>query len=175
LKSCPTCSRLYPDDAGFCPIDGVELRSASQVPPAHDASDPRIGALLSGRYQVRRVVADGGMGRVYEALDGTRGRAVALKVLHAEVARDAVALERFKREFELSQYLPHEHIVEVFDFQKTEDGAYVLAMDYHEGEELRSVLKREKAIAAERIVRILSQAAIGLDEAHRRQWIHRDL
>jgi serine/threonine protein kinase len=175
VKSCPSCNRLYPDDAGFCPIDGVELRSASLVPPAADASDGRIGTTLFDRYQVRRVVADGGMGRVYEALDQCDHRAVALKVLHADVARDTVALERFKREFQISQLLPHEHIVQVFDFQRTTDGSFVLVMDFLEGEELRSVLKREKTIRAERIVRMLSQLAIGLDEAHRRQLIHRDL
>jgi serine/threonine protein kinase len=175
LKSCPTCNRLYPDDAGFCPIDGTELRSASLVPPPADANDPRIGTTLFNRYQVRRVVADGGMGRVYEALDQCDRRAVAIKVLHADVARDSVALERFKREFQISELLPHEHIVAVLDFQRAEDGSHVLVMDYLEGEELRSVLKREKAIRAERIVRMLSQLAIGLDEAHRRQLIHRDL
>ncbi len=148
---------------------------ASQVPPIPDARDPRIGKVLCGRYQVRRVVADGGMGRVYEALDSVAKRAVALKVLHADVARDGVALERFKREFQISQHLPHEHIAEVFDFQQTGDGSFVMVMDYLEGEELRSVLKREKAIGPERLVRMLSQLAIGLDEAHRRQLIHRDL
>lgn len=175
MKSCPTCRRLYPDDAGFCPIDGIELRSASQVPIGTDASDPRIGTELAARYQVRRVVADGGMGRVYEALDTRQSRRIALKVLHAEVAHDPVALERFKREFEISSLLPHEHIVEVFDFQRLDDGSYVLVMDYLEGEELRSVLKREKLLRPERLVRMLSQLAIGLDEAHRRQLIHRDL
>ena len=59
--------------------------------------------MLGERYQVRRVVADGGMGRVYEALDMVDRRNVALKVLHADVAKDDVALERFKREFEVSK------------------------------------------------------------------------
>lgn len=175
MKSCPTCRRLYPDDAGFCPIDGIELRAASEVQPAADENDPRIGKEIAGRYQVRRVVADGGMGRVYEALDVRESRRLALKVLHSGVAHDEVALERFKREFEISKLLPHEHIVEVFDFQRLEDDSYVLVMDYLEGEELRSVFKREKVLRPERLVRMLAQIAIGLDEAHRRQLIHRDL
>jgi len=153
----------------------VELRAASQVPPAPDENDPRIGTEVAQRYQVRRVVADGGMGRVYEALDLRESRRLALKVLHASVAHDEVALERFKREFEISSLLPHEHIVEVFDFQRLDDGSYVMVMDYLEGEELRSVFKREKVLRPERVVRMLAQIAIGLDEAHRRQLIHRDL
>ncbi len=127
------------------------------------------------RYQVRRVVADGGMGRVYEALDMQDKKGVAVKVLHADVARDNIAVERFKREFEVSKLLPHDHIVDVRDFRETEDKTYALVMEFLDGEELRMVLKREKRLMPERIVRMLSQAAIGLDEAHRRQLVHRDL
>lgn len=175
VKSCPTCRRLYPDDAGFCPEDGVALVRVTEVPVVGTSDDPRVGALLCMRYQVRRVVADGGMGRVYEALD-TRDRArVAIKVLHPDVARDEVSVERFKREFEVSQLLPHDHIVDVRDFAKTADGTYALVMEFLDGEELRNVLKREKFLPPERLVRMLSQVAIGLDEAHRRQLVHRDL
>jgi serine/threonine-protein kinase len=127
------------------------------------------------RYQVRRVVADGGMGRVYEALDMQDKKGVAVKVLHADVAKDNIAVERFKREFEVSKLLPHDHIVDVRDFSETEDKSYALVMEFLDGEELRMVLKREKRLMPERIVRMLSQAAIGLDEAHRRQLVHRDL
>lgn len=175
MKACRTCGRLYPDDAGFCPADGQELYSATQVPVQSDDADPRIGSLLCQRYQVRRVVADGGMGRVYEALDMVAQRNVALKVLHPEVARDEVAVERFKREFEVSKQLPHEHIVEVTDFQPTPDGSYVLVMEFLYGEELRATLKRQKVIRPARLVRMLSQVAIGLDPAHAKKLVHRDL
>ncbi|PIE06114.1 MAG: hypothetical protein CSA75_01210, partial [Sorangium cellulosum] len=175
VKSCPTCRRLFADDAGFCPVDGIELKAATQVAPEPDPDDQRVGQLLANRYQVRRIVADGGMGRIYEALDTEGNRRAALKVLHAHVARDMVALERFKREYKISQQLPHEHIVEVFDFIKLADGTYALAMDFLEGEELRALLKREQTIRPARMIRMLSQIAIGLDEAHQRQLIHRDL
>src|SRR5688572_4078468 len=110
MRACGVCGRLYPDDAGFCPIDGTALVSATQAPVASSDDDSRIGQLMCGRYQVRRVVADGGMGRVYEALDMADKRNVALKILHPDVATDDVALERFKREFEVSKQLKHEHI-----------------------------------------------------------------
>src|SRR3954471_23245680 len=175
MKACASCGRLYPDDAGFCPVDGTPLTSATQVPVQTDADDPRIGQLFCDRYQMRRVVADGGMGRVYEALDMQERRNVALKILHADVARDEVSVERFKREFEVSRTLPHQHIVEVLGFQPTHDGTYVLVMEFLYGEELRSTLKREAVIAPARLVRMLAQAAIGLDEAHARKFVHRDL
>ena len=175
MKACPGCGRLYPDDAGFCPVDGKALTSATQVPVATDGQDPRLGQLVCERYQVRRVVADGGMGRVYEALDMVDRRNVAVKILHADVARDEVSVERFKREFDVSATIRHEHIVEVLNFQPTHDGTYALVMEFLYGEELRATLKRETTISAARTVRMLSQVALALDEAHTRKLIHRDL
>lgn len=134
-----------------------------------------MGTAVLNRYEVRRVVADGGMGRVYEALDLETRRNVALKILHHEVARDSVAVERFRREFDVSKLLSHDHVVEVYDFQPTEDGSYVLVMEFLYGEELRSALKRESVLSPARIVRMLAQLAAGLDSAHEKQLVHRDL
>jgi len=175
MKACASCGRLYPDDAGFCPVDGVQLTRATEVPVASDKDDPRVGQLFCERYQVRRVVADGGMGRVYEALDLVERRNVALKILHPDVARDEVSVERFKREFQVSSTLPHLHIVEVLNFQPTHDGTYALAMEFLYGEELRATLKREGVITPARLVRMLSQVALALDAAHATKLVHRDL
>jgi serine/threonine-protein kinase len=176
MKSCPQCQRTFPDDAGFCPADGTALAQASLAPVAPSAEDARIGTRMSNRYEIRRVVADGGMGRVYEAIDKQNNSRVAVKVLHDDVAKDEVALERFKREYEISSLLPHQHIVSVTDFQRDMvANMWMLVMEFLDGEELRYVLKREKVIPPERVVRMLSQVAIGLDEAHQRNLIHRDL
>jgi serine/threonine-protein kinase len=143
---------------------------------APDAEDPRIGARLCGRYEIRRVVADGGMGRVYEGIDKQTDSRIAVKILHEEVAKDEVALERFKREYEISALLPHDHIVNVLDFQRDlVSTTWLLVMEFLDGEELRYVLKREKVLPPDRMIRMLSQVAIGLDEAHARNFIHRDL
>jgi serine/threonine-protein kinase len=176
MKSCPVCQRTFPNDAGFCPADGTPLAAASMAPVAPSADDPRIGARLGGRYEIRRVVADGGMGRVYEGIDKQTDTRVAVKILHDDVAKDEVALERFKREYEISALLPHEHIVQVLDFQRDlVSSTWLLVMEFLDGEELRFVLKREKVLPPDRLVRMLSQVAIGLDEAHARNFIHRDL
>lgn len=175
MKACPTCGRLYPADAGFCPVDGAALTSATQVPVASDDKDPRVGQMLLERYEIRRVVADGGMGRVYEALDMVERRNVAVKVLHREVAADPVSLERFRREFEVNKLLPHDHIVEVMDFCELPDGSSALVMEYLFGEELRQTLDREKFVPPGRIVRLISQVAVGLDKAHAQKLVHRDL
>jgi len=176
MKSCPLCQRVFPNDAGFCPADGTALTTASMAPVAPSAEDPLIGARLCERYEIRRVVADGGMGRVYEGIDKKTDSRIALKLLHEDVARDEVALERFKREYEISALLPHEHIVRVLDFQRDlVQKSWLLVMEFLDGEELRYVLKRERILPPERVIRMLSQVAIGLDQAHARSFIHRDL
>src|SRR4029079_7599240 len=135
----------------------------------------RVGALVCNRrYRIWRRIADGGMGRVYQAHDVEKNQGVALKILHADVAADPVAVERFKREFECSASLPHDYIVEVLAFDRTEDKSFALVMEYLEGEELRLLLKREKTLAPERILRMLAQTAIGLQVAHDRKQVHRD-
>ncbi|WP_437932086.1 serine/threonine-protein kinase [Sorangium sp. So ce291] len=176
MKTCSACFRLFSHDSGFCPVDGQRLIPVNEASPPRHPDDRRVGATLcGGRYQVWRIVADGGMGRVYQALDLKAGRSVALKILHPEVALDEVSVERFHREFEVSASLPHEHIVEVLAFEKTEDHSFALVMEYLEGEELRTVLKRDKVLRPERLVRMLSQLALGLVEAHERKVVHRDL
>jgi serine/threonine-protein kinase len=176
MKSCPACQRVYPNEAGFCPVDGTGLIFSSMVPVATSKDDRRIGARLCGRYEIRRIIADGGMGRVYEGVDKQTDTRVAVKVLHDEVSRDEVALERFKREYEISANLPHDYIVKVLDFQRDADaGVWLLVMEYLDGEELRLILKRERTIPPERVIRVLSQIAMGLDEAHSRHFVHRDL
>jgi eukaryotic-like serine/threonine-protein kinase len=176
VKACSACFRLFPEEGGFCPIDGQKLLPIAEISPKPDPDDKRVGAkVCGGRYQIWRRVADGGMGRVYQALDLVEGRTVALKILHADVAEDPVSLQRFKREFECSASLPHDHIVEVLAFEKTEDQSFALVMEYLEGEELRMLLKREKVLSPERVIRMLAQVAVGLSAAHDRKVVHRDL
>jgi serine/threonine-protein kinase len=173
VKACPTCARLFPNDAGFCSADGASLLPAEQV-PVQAGDDPRLGSTVARRYHIRRVVADGGMGRVYEALDTQTDRRVALKMLHSDVANDTVAVARFKREFQVSSQLPHAHIIDVLDFQQ-EGGTYALVMEFLDGEELRTALQRDKTLSPGRVVRMVSQTAIGLDAAHASKFVHRDL
>jgi len=175
VKACPACHRLYPVEGAFCSQDGTALLPHEQVAAQSNPDDRLLGTQLLGRYEVRRIVADGGMGRVYEARDIQEDKRTAIKVLHPEVARDQVALERFRREYEISKDLPHAHIVDVLDFEQASAGQYAMVMEFLDGEELRALLKRERKISPAKMVRVLAQVAIGLDEAHRREFVHRDL
>ncbi len=106
MKSCPTCQRVYPNDAGFCPADGTALVFREHGAVRRRPTIARIGKRLCDRYEIRRVVADGGMGRVYEGIDKQNDTRIAVKVLHDDVAKDEVSLERFKREYEISAQAP---------------------------------------------------------------------
>src|SRR5258708_28254027 len=106
MKSCPQCQRVFPNDAGFCPADGTPLAAASLAPAAPSADDARIGARLCGRYEIRRVVADGGMGRVYEGIDKQGDARIAVKVLHDDLVRAEGALGPFQPPYQFSPLLP---------------------------------------------------------------------
>ena len=134
----------------------------------------RVGEQL-GSHAVISHVADGSMGSVYEARDRETGDRVALKVLHAEVARDPVAVERFRREYETVSSLCHPHIVDARDFGQTSDGAQFMTMELLDGEVLTSLLARGDEMPPSRMIRIACQLALALDHAHARGVIHRDL
>jgi serine/threonine-protein kinase len=154
----------------FCGHDGV-ITIQDQDPADHDR---RLGEQLGGYLVVARV-ADGAMGRVYEGRHPETRARVAIKVLHADVVRDRVAVERFKREFETVAEMSHPHIVHVLEFGDTPDESYFMTMDYLVGRELGTALEAGQPLGTARALRILCQAALALDYAHSFGFIHRDL
>jgi serine/threonine protein kinase len=171
-RICPNaaCGRRYPDDAAFCGECGsITIQEQSAGDP-----DERLGQRL-GDYVVVARVADGSMGRVYEGRHHSTRERVAIKVLHAEVARDPVAAERFRREYETARELNHPNIVRVIDFGQTADGLSYMIMEFLEGEVLSHALQREHPLPAPRIVRLICQLGTALDHAHSFGVIHRDL
>ena len=182
LVACPKCQRTYPAEGStFCPHDGERLLTIDQVTPVRDPKDPLVTSTVAGRFELRRVIANGGMGRVYEARELTQQERVAVKILHADVAEDEVNIERFRREATTSQQLDHPHVVRVMEFAATAmlpgrpGKSWYLVMEYLDGEELRHVLTREKTLPLHRGIRIVAQLAMALDSAHARGFVHRDL
>lgn len=182
LVACSKCQRAFPAEEGsFCPEDATALLPIAQVPVPRDESVPLLGYLLADRYEIRRVVADGAMGRVYEAHDKKEDRRAAIKILHPQVADDHVNIERFRREASTSKELDHAYIVEVYDFASVPSvpgrakRTWYIAMEYLDGEELRGVLKREQRLSVARTLRIVSQIALALDPAHAAGLVHRDM
>src|SRR5206468_9140454 len=134
-----------------------------------------IGKVLGERFQIQALMGQGASGTIYRAEHTTLRRKVASKVLHNELSRDDLAVERFRREATTVAELDNEHIVEIHDFGRTYDGRLYLAMELLEGETLDSVLAREQTLSVERAADILIQVGEALMEAHAIGYVHRDL
>src|SRR5437764_3195 len=104
------------------------------IAPAADV-DPLIGQELSG-YTIRRKLAEGGMGMVYEGVHATIGRIGAIKVLKPELCRSDDVVERFHQEARAVNAIRHENIVDIYDFGRDADGRVFFVMEYLEGEPL---------------------------------------
>ena len=140
---------------------------------------PRVGVTLSGRYRLQRLIATGGMGQVWEAVDSRLGRRVAVKVLKAEYSSDPEFVERFRAEARTVAMLNHPGIASVHDYGETElDGegrtAY-LVMELVNGEPLNSVLKRTGRLSLRHALDMLEQTGRALQVAHSAGLVHRDV
>ncbi len=139
----------------------------------------RVGVTLSGRYRLQRLIATGGMGQVWEAVDSRLGRRVAVKVLKAEYSSDPEFVERFRAEARTVAMLNHPGIAGVHDYGETEiDGegrtAY-LVMELVNGEPLNSVIKRTGRLSLRHSLDMLEQTGRALQVAHSAGLVHRDV
>jgi eukaryotic-like serine/threonine-protein kinase len=132
--------------------------------------EPRI----PHRYQLLRVVGEGGMGTVYSAHDREMGRTVALKVVHPKLAKTPVARERFLREMRISAQVEHPNVIRLYDFGQLDEQLF-FTMELLQGPSLGDELREHSVLSHERIVCLGSQLARGLHAAHSRKIIHRDL
>ena len=128
---------------------------------------------LAGRYAIEREIGHGGMATVYLAHDVRHDRDVAIKVLHPQLAM-AVGAERFLREIQVAARLRHPHILPLFDSGEA-GGLLYYVMPYVGGESLRQRLQRSGRLPPLEALRIASEVADALDQAHREGVIHRDI
>ena len=140
---------------------------------------PRVGVTLSGRYRLQRLIATGGMGQVWEAVDSRLGRRVAVKVLKGEFSQDPEFIERFRAEARTTAMLNHPGIASVHDYGESQmDGegrtAY-LVMELVNGEPLNSVLKRTGRLSLRHALDMLEQTGRALQIAHAAGLVHRDV
>ncbi len=132
------------------------------------------GTLLGSRYQILRILGQGGMGAVYEARDQELDRTIAVKVIRPELASNPSILQRFKQELILSRNVTHKNVVRIFDLGEA-DGTKFITMEFVEGDDLRSVLRQHGKFSARRTVAIVQQICRALEAAHAEGVIHRDL
>ena len=142
----------------------------------NDGCRYRPGDVLAGRYRLLRCLGSGGMGTVFLAEHVYLTRPTALKVLRPEArGPDPTAAGRFRREALLAARISHPAVAQVYDFDRTADGEFLLAMEYVEGETVGQRLGRTGPLVLPHVARVLTMVADGLDQAHRLGILHRDL
>lgn len=130
--------------------------------------------LIAGRYRVLSTVGKGGMGEVYRVNDIKLQEDMALKLLRPEIANDPDIIQRFRNELKLARKITHTSICRVFDFHE-EEGTPFITMEYVEGEDLKSLIKRKGKFGEAEAIGIAAQIAEGLIVAHDLGVVHRDL
>ena len=132
------------------------------------------GTMLLDRYRVVALVGRGGMGEVYRADDLKLGHAVALKFFASALSTDPVRRQRFFAEVRITRQLSHPNICRVYDVAEYE-GRHFLSMEFIDGEDLASLIRRIGFLTNEKTLDIARQLAAGLSAAHERGVLHRDL
>ena len=134
-----------------------------------------IGAVVAGTYRLTRHIGSGGSSHVFEAEHVRLGKPFAVKLLRPELDPTRQTARRFRREARAIARLNSEHIVSVVDCGELDDHTPYIVMELLQGEDLRSLLKRELRLPARRAVPIIVEACRALIEAHAAGLVHRDL
>jgi eukaryotic-like serine/threonine-protein kinase len=166
-------SRLAPEanTASFPTVLGANVTMTT-------VSDPLVGRLLDGRYQITQRLARGGMATVYRAVDMRLTRTVAVKVMHVGLGDEAEFARKFDREARAAAKLSHPNVVSVFDQGQDVEGSNsrpYIVMEYVEGQTLRDVLNREAPLPPARALEVMEPVLAALGAAHDAGLVHRDV
>src|SRR6266498_4292752 len=151
-------------------VDTPAFQAAAEM--LVDRLEFRPGDIVA-HYKLLSLLGEGGMGKVYLALDTKLDRKVGLKFLPAELAANQDHMRRFTQEAKSAAAQNHPNIAQIFEIGK-HDGADYIAMEYVEGETLRQLLARRK-LDIKRAVELTGQIASGLAAAHKEGVLHRDI
>ena len=194
---CQKCQTDNPSDSKYCkecaaPLSPPEIsvtktfgKSTEEPTPASsDSVTPSWnsvmrgrflpGAVLAGRYRIVGLLGKGGMGEVYRADDLKLGQAVALKFLPPQFAKDSKWLEYLHNEVRMARQVSHPNVCRVYDISEV-DGQHFLSMEYVDGEDLASLIRRIGRLPQDKGLDIARQLCAGLAAAHDRGVLHRDL
>jgi serine/threonine protein kinase len=188
VHACPKCSAEVREGWRACPFCAAPLGELSEGPTlsmpgarsAQTSSDSLdegrfpAGTILSERYRILGLLGRGGMGEVYRANDLKLGQLVALKFLPESMARNSDRIARFHAEVRIARKVSHPNVCRVYDIGEI-DGSVFLSMEYIDGEDLRSLLRRIGRLPADKALEIAHRLCAGLAAAHDKGVLHRDL
>ncbi len=168
-------STLVHDAAKLLPRNKPSSDKLLSDKPSSDGEARFIpGTVLAGRYRIIGLFGKGGMGDVYRADDLKLSQPVALKFLPENFSNDKAMLERFHREVRIARQISHPNVCRMYDIGEV-DGQHFLSMEYVDGEDFASLLRRIGRLPADKAVEIASQLCAGLAAAHEQGVLHRDL
>lgn len=133
-----------------------------------------IGKTLGARYEIDKLIGEGGMAQVFRAKDLLLNRTVAVKILRSQFGGDEDFIARFHREAQAAASLSHQHVVNIYDLGQ-ENGIYYIVMEYVDGITLKKYINSHAPLSIEEAVNIAIQICEGLDHAHQHHIIHRDI
>ena len=133
-----------------------------------------VGSFLSDRYEILSKVGAGGMSDVYKAKDHILSRFVAIKVLKQEFSEDSSFVTKFRAEAQSAAGLEHPNIVNIYDVG-SENGLYYIVMEYVEGITLKTYIEKKGQLSFKESASIAIQVARGIESAHNKNIIHRDI
>jgi serine/threonine protein kinase/tetratricopeptide (TPR) repeat protein len=152
-------------------FSGTRVRSGGASFNTSGGLEP--GMDFGPRFRIEQLLGEGGMGKVYKALDKDLGRTVALKILQPELTKDPNVILRFKQELLLASKISHRNILRIHDLSEF-DGVKFITMAFIEGRDLNQILKEEPRFSIERSIKIGRQLCDALDAAHSEGVVHRD-
>ena len=187
MAQCRYCSAEVSDSSGYCLSCGGVLVAVPEAPtnvmpltgqsfgsnPSDEGRFP-ASTVLATRYRIVGPVGQGGMGEVYRANDLKLGQQVALKFLPAKAADNQQLLARFHAEVRIARQVSHPNVCRVYDIGEV-DGFTFLSMEYVDGEDLRSLLRRIGRLPGDKAMEIARKLCAGLAAAHDKGVLHRDL
>src|SRR5882757_6833828 len=202
MATCTACGTELAGSGRFCSSCGTptpvgdqeatfDFAPASPPPPARPGSGSTLrtyssaaallgegrflpGSVIAGRYRIITMLGKGGMGEVYRADDLTLGQSVALKFLPDRAGHDENLLERFRNEVRTARKISHPNVCRVYDVGDV-DGQTFFTMEYVDGEDLASLLRRIGRLPPDKALDIARQLCAGLAAAHAKGVLHRDL
>src|SRR5712692_5449672 len=162
-------------DSGALPIsEGWSVPAPVAPSIAASLTSLQPGTLLGSRYEILKLLGQGGMGAVYQAKDRELDRMVALKVIRPELAGHPEILQRFKQELTLARQVTNRNVIRSFDLGEAE-GVKFSTMECIEGQDLRTLLAEKGKYKVEEAVGIMHQVCLALEAAHSEGVVHRDL
>src|SRR5262245_33224718 len=183
---CSACGSDVAAESRFCATCGANLAASAVVtaPPDRGVSPAQaglhaegrfpVGIILGERFRILGLLGGGGMGEVYRAHDLKLEQQVALKFLPETAASNAGLRERLRGEVRIARQISHRNVCRVYDLGEI-DGAPYISMEYIDGEDLGSLLRRIGRLPGDKAIEFARRLCAGVAAAHERGVLHRDL